>query len=121
MVIQESGEDYLETILMLQQKKGCVRSIDIAAAMNFSKASISRAMSILRRENYIIMEADGNIKLTDIGMAKAEGVLERHMVITTFLEKNLGVLHETAERDACRIEHIISAETFDRIKKQVHK
>lgn len=121
MIIQESGENYLETILLLQKKNGCVRSIDVAAALNFSKASISRAMSILRRENYIIMEADGNIKLTDNGMAKAKGVLERHLVITAFLEKNLGVSHEIADRDACRIEHIISPETFDRIKEQVHK
>ncbi|MDD4084439.1 MAG: metal-dependent transcriptional regulator [Acholeplasmataceae bacterium] len=121
MIIQESGENYLETILMLQKQKGSVRSIDVAGALNFSKASISRAMSILRRENYIIMEPDGNIVLTERGLAKARSVLERHLVITDFLEKFLGVDHETAARDACRIEHVITQETFDRIKAKVQK
>ena len=103
MILQESGENYLETILMLQQQNGSVRSIDIATHMNFTKASVSRAMSILKRENYILMEADGNIILTETGLAKA----------------NLGVSEETAEKDACRIEHIISPETFTGIKKLI--
>ena len=114
MIIQESGENYLETILLLQKRKGYVRSIDVAAELNFSKASISRAMSILRRENLILMEADGNIVLTELGMSKAQSVLERHLVITAFP-------HEIADRDACRIEHIISPETFDSIKEQVNQ
>ena len=121
MIIQESGENYLETILLLQKRKGYVRSIDVAAELNFSKASISRAMSILRRENLILMEADGNIVLTELGMSKAQSVLERHLVITAFLEKILGIPHEIADRDACRIEHIISPETFDSIKEQVNQ
>ncbi|NLH46455.1 MAG: metal-dependent transcriptional regulator [Acholeplasmataceae bacterium] len=121
MIIQESGENYLETILLLQKRKGYVRSIDVAAELNFSKASISRAMSILRREDYILMEADGNIVLTERGMAKAQSVLERHLVITVFLQKILGVPYEIADRDACRIEHIISPETFESIKALVNK
>jgi len=121
MIIQESGENYLETILLLQKRKGYVRSIDVAAELNFSKASISRAMSILRRENLILMEADGNIVLTELGMSKAQSVLERHLVITAFLEKVLGVPYEIADKDACRIEHIISQETFDSIKDLVNK
>ena len=106
---------------MLQKRKGYVRSIDVAAELNFSKASISRAMSILRREDYILMEADGNIVLTERGMAKAQSVLERHLVITAFLQKILGVPYEIADRDACRIEHIISPETFESIKALVNK
>ena len=114
MILQESGENYLETILMLQQQNGSVRSIDIATHMNFTKASVSRAMSILKRENYILMEADGNIILT-----KANAVLERHLLLTRFLRENLGVSEETAEKDACRIEHVISPETFTGIKKLI--
>jgi len=119
MIIQESGENYLETILLLQKQNGCVRSIDVAAALNFTKASVSRAMTILRRENYILMEANGNLVLTSLGLAKAQSVLERHMVIADFLSKSLGVPREIANKDACRIEHVISPETFARIKAQV--
>ena len=116
MILQESGENYLETILMLQQQNGSVRSIDIATHMNFTKASVSRAMSILKRENYIL---DGNIILTETGLAKANAVLERHLLLTRFLRENLGVSEETAEKDACRIEHVISPETFTGIKKLI--
>lgn len=119
MIIQESGENYLETILLLQKTKGYVRSIDVAAALNFSKPSISRAMSILRRENYILMEANGNIVLTDKGLTKAQSVLERHLVIKDFLEKVLGLPSDISDKDACRIEHIISPETFSKIKDKV--
>lgn len=112
MILQESGENYLETILMLQQQNGSVRSIDIATHMNFTKASVSRAMSILKRENYILMEADGNIILTETGLAKANAVLERHLLLTRFLRENLGVSEETAEKDACRIEHVISPDLY---------
>ena len=119
MILQESGENYLETILMLQQQNGSVRSIDIATYMNFTKASVSRAMSILKRENYILMEADGNIVLTETGLAKANAVLERHLLLTRFLRENLGVSEDTAEKDACRIEHVISPETFAGIKKLI--
>lgn len=119
MILQESGENYLETILMLQQKNGNVRSIDIATYMNFTKASVSRAMSILKRENYILMEADGNIVLTETGLAEANAVLERHRLLTRFLCENLGVPATIAEKDACRIEHVISPETFAGIKKLI--
>ena len=109
MILQESGEMYLETILQLQQKQGKVRAIDVAEQMNFTKASVSRAMSILKRENFILVEAGGNIVLTDAGLAKAQEVLERHKVLTRFF----------AEHDACRIEHVISPETFEGIKKHL--
>ena len=108
MQIHQSAEDYLETILMLSQRMGKVRSIDVVNELGFTKASVSRAMSILKRENYILMEADGNIILTETGLAKANAVLERHLLLTRFLRENLGVSEETAEKDACRIEHVIS-------------
>ena len=119
MQIHQSAEDYLETILMLSQRMGKVRSIDVVNELGFTKASVSRAMSILKRENYILMEADGNIILTETGLAKANAVLERHLLLTRFLRENLGVSEETAEKDACRIEHVISPETFTGIKKLI--
>ena len=119
MQIHQSAEDYLETILMLTQRMGRVRSIDVVNELGFTKASVSRAMSILKRENYILMEADGNIVLTETGLAKANAVLERHLLLTRFLRENLGVSEETAEKDACRIEHVISPETFTGIKKLI--
>ncbi len=120
MILQESGENYLEMILVLQKKNGTVRSIDIANAFEFTKASVSRAMSILKKENLIRMEPNGSITLTESGLNKARGVLERHLIITKHLEK-LGVSAEIAEKDACRIEHIISPETFEAIKTTVGK
>ncbi len=119
MILQESGEMYLETILQLQQQKGKVRAIDVAEQMNFTKASVSRAMSILKRENYILVEAGGNIVLTESGLAKAREVLERHKVLTRFLIERIGVPADIAEHDACRIEHVISSETFNAIKKHL--
>ena len=117
MSLLESGENYLETILVLMQKNGSVRSIDIADAMGFTKASVSRAMSILKKENYIIMDPDGSIHLTKEGLKKANAIYERHTVLTQFIHKILKVDLEIAEKDACRIEHIISDETFKGIKK----
>lgn len=119
MKLQESGENYLETILMLQQKKGSVRSIDVAATMGFTKASVSRAVSILKKENFLMMEKSGELILTSKGRERAEAVLERHITITKFLNSVLGVDEEISNRDACRIEHIISPETFDKIKEKV--
>lgn len=116
MILQESGEMYLETILQLHQKNGKVRSIDVAEQMNFTKASVSRAMSILKRENFILVEAGGNIVLTETGLAKAKEVLERHKVLTKCLIEHFGVPADIAEHDACRIEHVISAQTFEAIK-----
>lgn len=115
----ESGENYLETILMLRQKQGYVRSIDIANELGFTKPSVSRAMSILKNEGYIVVENSGNIVLTEKGSEKANQVYERHLYITKFLQKTLNISEELAARDACRIEHIISQETFDRIKENV--
>ena len=116
MSLLESGENYLETILVLTKKNGSVRSIDIANEMGFTKASVSRAMSILKRDNFIIMEADGRITLTKEGQKKAVAVYDRHVTLTRFINENLGVDKEIAEKDACRIEHIISPETFAGIK-----
>ena len=119
MILQESGEMYLETILQLQRKNGKVRSIDVAEKMQFSKASVSRAMSILKRENLILVEAGGNILLTETGMSKAKDVLTRHEILTRFLTEHLHVTPAIAETDACRIEHVISPQTFTAIKKHL--
>ena len=119
MSLFESGENYLEEILILTKRNGSVRSIDIANAMEFTKASVRRAMSHLQRDNYIIMEADGRILLTKEGMEKASAVYEKHCVLTRFFNEVLGVDQDTAEKDACRIEHVISSETFAGIKKLV--
>jgi Mn-dependent DtxR family transcriptional regulator len=116
MSLLESGENYLETILVLTKRNGSVRSIDIAEEMNFTKASVSRAMSILKRDNYIIMEPDGRILLTKDGQKKAAAVYDRHVTLTRFINEILGVDEEIAGKDACRIEHIISPETFAGIK-----
>ena len=119
MALLESGENYLETILVLTKKNGSVRSIDIADAMQFTKASVSRAMSILKRDNYIIMHPDGSILLTKEGLKKATAVYDRHVTLTRFINEVLGVDVEIAEKDACRIEHIIIPETFAGIKAQL--
>ena len=121
MALLESGENYLETILVLTKKNGSVRSIDIAEAMQFTKASVSRAMSILKRDNYIIMHPDGSILLTKEGQKKATAVYDRHVTLTRYINEVLGVDVEIAEKDACRIEHIISPETFAGIKAQLTK
>lgn len=113
----ESGENYLETILILKEKQGIVRSIDIARALNFSKPSVSRAMGILREDGYIVMEPGGEIELTEKGRRKAEGIYERHKLLTKFLQDVSGVDAKLAEEDACRMEHIISDETFQGIKR----
>ncbi|HOV41031.1 MAG: metal-dependent transcriptional regulator [Oscillospiraceae bacterium] len=114
--MHESGENYLETILVLQNKNGYVRSIDIATELGFTKPSISRAMSILKKSEYITMERSGQIKLTEKGLAKANEIYERHRIISEYFEKVLGVSKEIADRDACKIEHVISPESFDKMK-----
>ena len=105
----------------MTQRNGSVRSIDVANEMNFTKPSVSRAMSILKRENLIIMEADGRLVLTEEGLKKATAILERHTILTRFINEVLGVPEEVAEKDACRIEHIISPETFNGIKRILEK
>lgn len=115
MKIQESAENYLETILVLHRKNHSVRAIDIAAQLEFSKPSVSVAMKNLRENGYISVESDGQIKLTESGRQVAEHVYERHTLFTRWL-CSLGVSPATAAEDACRIEHVISQESFDAIK-----
>lgn len=116
----ESGENYLETILILIQKGKGVRSVDIAEEMGFSKPSISRAVGILKKDGYIEVDSGGFISLTDSGYEIAEKIYERHRVITRFLIK-LGVNEVTAAEDACRIEHDISDESFQKLKEHVYE
>lgn len=120
MKIQESAENYLETILVLKNRNGSVRSIDIVNEMKFTKPSVSVAMKNLRENGYITVSGDGNIELTDKGRRIAETIYERHTLFTQWLV-SLGVSEETAVRDACRIEHVISAETFKAIKNHVNQ
>ncbi|SET07921.1 metal-dependent transcriptional regulator [[Clostridium] polysaccharolyticum] len=115
----ESRENYLETILILSQKNGSVRSIDIARELNFSKPSVSRAMRLLRESGHIITDENGGIVLTELGLKKAKSVLERHQILTEFLMKTTGVSEGIVEKDACRMEHIVSEEVFEGIKKFV--
>ena len=115
----ESREDYLETILILHNEKGYVRSIDIAARMNFSKPSVSRAVGLLKSGDYILVDGSGYITLTDSGREIAEKMYERHTLLSELLEK-LGVDKETAVEDACKIEHDISDESFEAIKRHVY-
>ena len=113
----ESGEDYIETIYRLKRKNGSVRSIDVARELGFSRPSVSRAVSILKKDGYITMDDNGVLELTDKGKKKATGVYDRHKTLTKFLVETAGVSEKTAEADACRIEHIISESTFRGIKK----
>lgn len=118
MQIRESAENYLETILILSQRKGKgeVRSIDIVNELEFSKPSVSVAMKNLRENGYITVDKDGYIRLTDKGLEIAEKMYERHTLLSQWLIK-LGVDEKVAVEDACRIEHVISAESFAAIKK----
>ena len=116
--IYESGEDYLETILILKKRNGSVRSIDIAREMDLSKPSVSRAMGILKNKGFITVGEEGEILLTDDGKKIAKSIYERHRVLTEALVM-LGVDEETAAADACRIEHDISDKSFNKIKKHV--
>ena len=118
--MHESGEMYLETILVLSKKLPQVRSIDIADEMNYSKPSVSRAMGILRNGGYIDVDRNGYISLTQLGKELAEKIYERHNVLTRVLTM-IGVSPETAREDACRVEHYISDETFQAIKKALTK
>ncbi len=119
MKIHESAENYLETILMLSKKQSFVRSIDIANELGFSKPSVSVAMKNLRTGGHILVDASGHITLTETGMQIASAVLERHSVITQMLVR-LGVDESIASEDACRIEHVISQESFEAIKAHIH-
>lgn len=115
MKIYASGEDYLEAVLILQKKQGMVRSVDLARYMGFSKPSISHAVGVLKNGGFLTVDGDGFLHLTDIGREVAEKVYERHLFFTEQLVA-AGVDLETAEQEACRIEYIISDESFDRLK-----
>ena len=116
MALQESGEMYLETILVLSRKSSYVRAIDVGEYMGYSKPSVSRAMGLLKAGNYITVDDLGGIHLTDAGREVAERIYERHTYLTQFLT-GLGVNPEVAAEDACRIEHDISPETFACLKR----
>lgn len=116
MKIQESGEMYLEAILVLSKKSGFVRSIDVSEYLGYSKPSVSRAMGILRGGDYILMDKDGAITLTDAGREIAEKIYERHTVLSKLLI-HMGVREETATADACKMEHAISDESFQALKR----
>ncbi|MCC8074764.1 MAG: metal-dependent transcriptional regulator [Clostridiales bacterium] len=118
MQIHESAENYLETILMVQKEKGYVRSIDVAHHLNFSKPSVSRAMTLLKTNGYIIMDPDGHLHLTETGQEIAERIYERHCLLSQWLTE-LGVDPQIAAEDACRIEHDISEVTFEKIKEHI--
>jgi len=119
MKIQESAENYLETLLMLKKRNGYVRSIDIAEELDFSKPSVSVAMKNLRENGYIGIDENGHITLQEKGLEIAEKIYERHTLLAEWLIA-LGVTPKTALEDACRIEHVISAESFTAIKAHVH-
>ena len=120
MQLQESGQMYLETILILSKKSNSVRSIDISEYMSFSKPSVSRAVNLLKDGRYILISKEGYITLTALGREIAEKIYERHTILTKCLIA-LGVSEETAAEDACKIEHDISDETFSAIKRHVIK
>ena len=118
MKIQESAENYLEAILHLQEEHGSVRSIDVVQHLGFSKPSVSRAMSLLRENGYVLMDRDGLLTLTDAGREIAERIYERHKLLTRWLI-SLGVEPDRAAADACRMEHAVSNETFEKMKAHI--
>ena len=120
MTLQESGEMYLESIYVLSKEKNPVRAIDVSEHLGYSKPSVSRAMGILKQGGYITVEKDGNITLTALGCQVAETMFARHTLLTQFLI-SLGVNEAIAADDACKIEHVISADSFDAIKAHVEE
>ena len=120
MGLHESAEMYLEAIYQLQHQRGSVRSVDVAEFMGYSKPSVSRAVGLLKQGGYLLMDKDGTLTLTDTGFALAEKIYERHEILTNLLVR-LGVSPETAAEDACKMEHVISDETFEAMKKHMHE
>ena len=120
MALHQSGEDYLEAILVLRKEKGSVRSIDVAQHLGFSKPSVSRAMSILRSSGHVVVRPDGRLELTEEGERVAQEIYERHRLLTDWLV-HLGVSPQVAAEDACKIEHDISPETFQCLKRHVER
>ncbi|MBQ7801975.1 MAG: metal-dependent transcriptional regulator [Oscillospiraceae bacterium] len=120
MRLQESGEMYLESIYVLSQKQGYVRSIDVSEYMGYSKPSVSRAVNLLKTNGYIVMDDENHITLTDSGREVAEKIYSRHTVLTKMLV-GLGVPQEVAAEDACRMEHTISDTSFEAIKRHLQQ
>ncbi len=118
MKILESAENYLEAILMITEEKGVCRSIDVVRKLNFSKPSVSHAMGLLREGGYVTMDSDGWLHLTPSGLAIASRIYERHQALTSWLT-SIGVNPETAAEDACKLEHDLSDETFERLKAHI--
>ena len=118
MHLQESGEMYLETIYVLSQTNNCVRSIDVAEHMGYSKPSVSRAMGLLKQGGYVVVDKDGFLVLTEEGRNMAEKIFARHTVVSKLLV-TMGVSEKTAAEDACKIEHVVSAETIEALKKHM--
>ena len=118
MHLQESGEMYLESIYVLLQQTKNIRSIDVCEYMSYSKPRVSRAVGLLKNGGFINISEEGFLTLTEIGLSTAKKIFERHTVISSFLE-SIGVSRETASDDACRIEHVISDESFEALKKQI--
>ena len=119
-ILHKAGEDYLEAILCLEREKGTVRSVDVAARLDYSKPSVSRAVSVLGEAGYLTMEDDRSLHLTRTGRAIAEEIYQRHRFFRDLLV-DLGVDAQTADRDACRMEHNISEESFDHLKDLIEK
>ena len=115
MALHESAEMYLETIYRLSMEQHSVRSIDVAESLNYSRASVSRAVGLLKKDGYLEMDEDGFLNLTELGKSTAEKIYERHMILTAAL-KALGVDEESAAEDACRIEHVISDKSLAAVK-----
>ena len=120
MHIQESGEMYLETILVLTKKNQFVRAIDVGEYMGYSKPSVSRAIGLLKNGGYVTSDRDGHLSLTEEGRELAEKIYARHIILSRFLE-SIGVSKETASEDACKMEHVISDESIEAIEKFINK
>ena len=120
MHLQESGEMYLESIFVLSKNSSEIRAIDVCEYMGYSKPSVSRALGLLKEGGYVVSNAQGYLALTDKGREVAEKIYDRHTQICAFLE-SLGVSHQTASEDACKIEHVISDESLEAIKRHVYK
>lgn len=120
MSLHESAEMYLETIYQLSLERSCVRSVDVAEALRYSRASVSRAVGLLKQDGYLEMDDDGFLHLTDLGRSAAEKIYERHTILSAALMA-LGVDQETAAEDACKIEHVISEKTLAAIKAHMTK
>ena len=118
MALYESAEMYFETIYQLSQERSTVRSVDVAESMGYSKPSVSRAVGLLKKGGYLLMEKDGALTLTESGLETAKKVYERHTILTSLLTR-LGVRPEIAAEDACKIEHVLSDETFEAIKRHM--